>query len=131
VYYGQDRDLIMSGAVEGAIDEALGRSSALYPFVGQEFYRTGEIRDWRALDDRSVTFGVAAVALSRALTDLVNLTSFIWRQGGGQVPTPRPTPFGHVGPTITRTLEGGFPGRDGSGKGEPAMSGGSIRLPQP
>ena len=131
VYYGQDRDLIMSGAVETTIDEALGRSGALYPFVGQEFYRTGELRDWRALDDRSVTFGVAAVALSRALTDLVNLTSFIWRQGGGQVPTPRPTPFGHVGPTITRTLEGGFPGRDGSGKGEPAMSGGSIRLPQP
>ena len=131
VYYGQDHDLIMSGAVDATIDEALDRSGALYPFVGQEFYRTGELRDWRSLDDRSVAFGVAAVGLSRGLSDLVNFTSYIWRQGGGQVPTPRPTPFGHVGPTITRTLEGGFPGREGSGKGGPAMSGGSIRLPQP
>lgn len=131
VYYGQDRNLIMSGAVDAAIDEALGRSGALYPFVGQEFYRTGEIRDWRSLDDRSVTFGVAGVALSRALTDIVNFTSFIWRQGGGQVPTPRPTPLGHMGPTITRTLGGGFPEREGSGKGEPAMKGSSIRLPPP
>jgi hypothetical protein len=131
VYYGQDHDLIMSGAVDATIDEALDRSGALYPFVGQEFFRTGELRDWRSLDDRSVAFGVAAVGLSRGLSDLVNFTLFIWRQGGGQVPTPRPTPFGHVGPTITRTLEGGFPGREGSGKGGPAMSGGSIRLPQP
>ena len=131
VYYGQDRDLIMSGAVEAAIDEALGRSGALYPFVGQEFYRTGEIRDWRSLDDRSVTFGVAGVALSRALTDIVNFTSFIWHQGGGQVPTPRPTPLGHVGPTITRTLGGGFPERGGSGKGEPVMPGASLQLPPP
>ncbi len=131
VYYGQNHDLIMSGAVDAAIEEALDRSGTLYPFVGQGFYRTGEIRDWRSLDDRSVAFGVAGVALSRALTDIVNFTAFVWRQGGGQVPTPRPTPFGHVGPTITRTLEGGFPERNGSGKGEPAMPGGSIRVPPP
>lgn len=131
VYYGQNHDLIMNGALEATIEETLGRSGALYPFVGQEFYRTGELRDWRSLDDRSVTFGVAGVALSRALTDLVNFSAFVWRQGGGQVPTPRPTPFGHVGPTITRTLEGGFPERNGSGKGEPAMPDAGIRLPPP
>ena len=131
VYYGQDEDLIVGGSVTTTVDSALVRSDALYPFVGQEFYRTGALRDWRSLDDRSVAFGVAAVSLSRGLTDLVNFTSFVWRQGGGQIPTPRPTPLGHVGPTITRTLSGGFPDRAGSGNGAPAMPPTKIQLPPP
>jgi len=131
VYYGQDRGLIDGGALAAAIDASLARSAALYPFVGQEFYRTGELRDWRSLDDRAVTFGVAGVALSRAVTDLANLAAWVWAQGGGQVPTPRPTPLGHVGPTITRTLEGGFPERDEPRTGSPAMPQSGIKLPPP
>ena len=132
VYYGQDHELIMEGAVDRTVGAALNRSNALYPFVGQEFYRTGEIRDWRALDDRSVAFGVAAVSLSRGLTDVANLVSFVWRQGGGMVPTPRPTPVGHVGPTVTLTrLSGGFPERAGSGNGAPAMPRSRLQLPPP
>lgn len=131
VYYGQDEGLIVGGAVTATVDSALARSDALYPFVGQEFYRTGALRDWQSLDDRSVAFGVAAVSLSRGLTDLANFTSFVWRHGGGQVPTPRPTPLGHVGPTVTRTLSGGFPNRAGSGNGAPAMPPTKIQLPPP
>ncbi len=131
VYYGQDRDLISGGTVEDTIDEALARSEALYPFVGQEFYRTGNLRDWRTLDDRAVTFGVAGVALSRGLTDLANLAAWVWKGGGGLVPTPRPTPEGHVGPTITRTLSGGFPERDRPREGSPAMPNSGIKLPNP
>jgi hypothetical protein len=132
VYYGQDRTLIKNGALEPTIHAALTRSGSLYPFVGEEFYRTGELRDWRTLDDRSVTFGVAGVSLSRALTDLANLVALIWHRGGGQVPTPIPTPFGHVGPTITKSLlEGGFPERDEPGRGAPAMPKSSINLPPP
>lgn len=129
VYYGQNHDLIAGGAVKAATDAALARSVALYPFVGQEFFRTGELRDWRSLDDRSVAFGVAGVSLSRALTDLANITSYVWRQGGGQVPTPRPTPVGHVGPTLT--LGGGFPEREKPPQGAPAMPTGKLRLPPP
>jgi hypothetical protein len=131
VYYGQDHDLILGGAVVATVDGAVARSASLYPFVGQEFFRTGELRDWRSLDDRAVTFGVAGVTLSRALTDFANFSAFIWRQGGGQVPAQKPTPFGHTGPTITRTLEGGFPERDEPRRGNPAMPNSGLRLPPP
>lgn len=131
VYYGQDRELIYEGAVDAAIDSALERSGALYPFVGAEFYRTGELREWRSLDDRAVTFGVAGVALSRALTDVANFAAYIWRSGGGKVPKPRPTPQGHSGLTITRTLSGGFPERDEPGRGDPVMPTSKIKLPPP
>jgi hypothetical protein len=131
VYYGQDRELIQGGEVSAAVEAAFARSASLYPFVGQEFYRTGELRGWQGLDDRAVTFGVAGVTLSRALTDFANISSYIWRQGGGQVPTPRPTPFGHSGPTITRTLDGGFPERDQPARGKPAMPNPGLRLPPP
>ena len=131
VYYGQDRELIYKGAVGAAIDSAFERSDALYPFVGDEFYRTGELREWRSLDDRAVTFGVAGVALSRALTDVANFAAFIWRNGGGQVPAPKPTPQGHSGQTITRTLSGGFPARDEPDRGDPAMPTSRIKLPPP
>jgi hypothetical protein len=131
VYYGQDHDLVHRGRVNDTVDVAVARSLNLYPFVGQEFYRTGELREWRSLDDRAVTFGVAGVALSRGLTDFANFTAFIWRQGGGLVPTPRPTPSGHVGPTITRTLDGGFPERDRPARGKPVMPNEGLRLPPP
>lgn len=131
VYYGQNHDLIYDGAVAATIDSAFVRSGSLYPFIGEEFYRTGELRDWRVLDDRSVTFGVAGVSLSRALTDLANIVTYVWRQGGGRVPTPRPTPLGHVGPTITRSLGGGFRGQGAEGKGAPAMPRSSVQLPSP
>jgi len=132
VYYGQDHALINGGAFNNTIAAAMARSESLYPFVGEEFYRTGELRNWRTLDDRSVTFGVAGVSLSRALTDLANLVAYVWHRGGGQIPTPLPTPLGHVGPTITKAqLDGGFPDRDEPGRGAPAMPKSSINLPPP
>jgi hypothetical protein len=132
VYYGQDRALIRKGTIETTIQSALTRSTSLYPFVGEEFYRTGELRNWRSLDDRSVTFGVAGVSLSRALTDLANFVGLVWHGGGGNVPTPLPTPLGHVGPTITKAvLGGGFPERDDPGRGDPAMPKNRINLPPP
>lgn len=131
VYYGQDPELIYGGQVGGAIRATLDRSRLLYPYLGAEFYRTGALRDWRELDDRSVAFGVAGVSLSRALTDLANLASYIWNAGGGMVPTPQPTPTGHHGPTVTLTLEGGFPERDRPKQGAPVMPPSSLVLPPP
>ncbi len=131
VYYGQDSELIHGEAVASAVDAAVARSASLYPFVGQEFYRTGELRGWKSLDDRAVTFGVAGVTLSRALTDFANFSAYIWKQGGGHVPPARPTPFGHRGPTITRSLEGGFPERDEPEGGRPAMPNRGLQLPPP
>jgi hypothetical protein len=133
VYYGQDRALLEHRSLTQTVDHAFARSRELYPFVGAEFYRTGVLRNWRQLDDRSVAFGVAAVSLSRGLTDLANFTAFIWQRGGGQVPTPVPTPEGHVGETVTLVpaLEGGFPARDRERNGTPMMPPSEIRLPPP
>jgi len=131
VYYGQDQQLIFGSRVSRSIGAILERSRTLYPFLGAEFYRTGSLRNWRELDDRSVAFGVAGVSLSRGLTDLANFAAYVWNSGGGQVPTPRPTPTGHVGQTVTLTLDGGFPDRDNPGRGDSIMSQKKLVLPPP
>jgi hypothetical protein len=131
VYYGMDRQLVYGRRVDGSIGGIIERSRSLYPFLGEEFYRTGSLRSWRELDDRSVAFGVAGVSLSRGLTDLANFAAFVWNSGGGFVPTPLPTPTGHVGPTVTLSLEGGFPDREKPGRGDPVMPQRKLILPPP
>lgn len=131
VYYGREGGLMGGGRISEAVTEILDRSRSLYPFLGEEFYRTGGLRSWRELDDRSVAFGVAGVCLSRGMTDTANFAAFVWSSGGGYVPPPRPTPTGHVGPTITLVLEGGFPQRDKPGRGDPAMPRKKLVLPPP
>jgi len=131
VYYGQDTHLIHGRRVNGAILETLQRSRLLYPYVGEEFYRTGSLRSWRDFDDRSVAFGVAGVSLSRGLTDLANFAAYVWGAGGGMVPAPMPTPTGHLGPTLILTLDGGFPDRKKPKKGESAIPESKLILPPP
>jgi hypothetical protein len=112
VYYGQNHDLIYNRNLRSAINDVTERSRKLYPYVGEEFFREGVLRDWQTFDDRSVAFGVAAISLSRGMTDLANLAAYIWNGGGGYVPSPRPTPDGHNGPTVTVILGGGFRGEE-------------------
>ena len=132
VYYGLDRGLVERGDVGSALEQALDRSRELYPFLGAEFFRTGSLRSAGSFDDRSIAFGVAGVALSHGMTDLANLAAFVWRGGGGLVPTPQPTPSGHVGPTvILAPLGGGFPDRGAGDRGRPAMPQSPIALPPP
>jgi hypothetical protein len=131
VYYGPLPDVDPGQHSSETIRRALARSSQLYPFVGTEFYRSGQLRDWRSFDDRSVAFGVAAVSLSRAMSDLANLARYVWGSGGGLVPTPRPTPIGHVGPTVTIALGGGLPDRQRPKRGDPVLPPASINLPPP
>jgi hypothetical protein len=123
VYYGGDDLLFGRPGLKPAISRILDRSRRLYPFVGEEFYRTGRLRDWRQFDDRSIAFGVAGVSLARALTDSANLASWVWAQGGGRIPTPRPTPIGHVGDTVILApqLGGGFESDRGPTSGRPAL----------
>lgn len=133
VFYGGDPQLALHNDVSGLVDLAFERGRELYPFVGEEFYRTGSLRSWKTLDDRSVAFGVAGVALSRGLTDFANICSWIWAGGGGYVPAPRPTPKGHRGPTviIAPKLGSGFEGWEKPKRGEPVMGAGSMTLPPP
>ena len=51
----------------------------------EEYFRHGQRRTSAEFDDRSTAFGIASVCYSRAVTDLVNLYYFVWRQAGGDV----------------------------------------------
>jgi len=134
VYYGWDPLLNPRGpGVAQLASAAFDRSGHYYPFVGREFYKTGRLGNWREFDDRSIAFGVAAVSLSRGMTDFINLCRWIWRSGGGLVPTPRPTPVGHQGPVIipVPSLEKGFDDLKKEPKGAPAMPRVRLSLPPP
>lgn len=133
VYYGRDQNMAETDDFGALVEGAFQRSRELYPFVGEEFYRTGRLRNWKVFDDRSVAFGVAGVSLSRGLTDFANVCALIWAGGGGFVPLPEPTPLGHRGPTVTLAprLGKGFQGRDKPKRGNPAMGRKGMVLPPP
>ncbi len=66
-------------------DRTFARSARFYPLVANEYFRDGTRRSSADFDDRSTAFGIASVCYSRAVTDLVNLYYFIWKEAGGDV----------------------------------------------
>jgi len=130
VYYGQDALLLDRRDLDDFIAGMFDRSRGLYPFVGDEFFRAGSLRSWREIDDRSVAFGVVGISLSHAMTDLANLATWVWIEGGGARPTPLPTPVGHRGPTVTVVLGGGLPERNRPQNGAPALPPARLRIPR-
>jgi len=131
VYYGADAELVFGNQLHRSIATTLARTRELYGYVGQEFYRTGVLRDWRSFDDRSVAFGVAAICLSRGMTDLANFAAWVWKGGGGFVPTPTPTPQDNTQQTLTIALRGGFPDNKKPTGGRPALPPSMLQLPPP
>lgn len=67
------------------LDKTFSRSAKFYPLIGEEYFRGGTRRTSVEFDDRSTAFGVASVSYSRAVTDLVNLYYYIWKEAGGDV----------------------------------------------
>lgn len=67
------------------LDKTFKRTAKFYPLVAEEYFRTGARRTWADFDDRSTAFGVASICYSRAVTDLVNLYYYIWKEAGGDV----------------------------------------------
>lgn len=66
-------------------DRTFARTRKFYPLIGEEYFRNGEEHTSADFDDRSTAFGVASVCYSHAVTDLVNLYYFIWKEAGGDV----------------------------------------------
>jgi hypothetical protein len=66
-------------------DKTFARTRQLYPLMSEEYFRGGEPHTSADFDDRSTAFGVASVCYSHAVTDLVNLYYFIWKEAGGDV----------------------------------------------
>lgn len=81
VFYGLDRNF----RLPAYLDKTFARSRKFYPLVGEEYFRTGKRRTSAQFDDRSTAFAIASISYSRAVTDLVNLYYFIWKEAGGDV----------------------------------------------
>jgi hypothetical protein len=79
VFYGLEPSLNLNKV----LDRTFTRSTRFYPLVRTEYSR----EPGGNFDDRSTAFGVASVCYSRAVTDLVNVYYFIWREAGGDVRT--------------------------------------------
>jgi len=67
------------------LDTLFARTARLAPLMSEEYFRGGERRTSAEFDDRSTAFGVASVCYSHAVTDLVNLYYYIWKEAGGSV----------------------------------------------
>ena len=82
VFYGLDEQPNVSAIVERAVN----RTEHFYPLMSSEYLADdGEQRSSEDFDDHSTAFGVASVCYSHAVTDLVNLYYYIWREAGGDV----------------------------------------------
>jgi len=81
VFYGLDPNF----RLEPYLDKTFARAARFYPLIREEYFRNGARRSSADFDDRSTAFGVASVSYSRAVTDLVNLYYYIWKEAGGDV----------------------------------------------
>lgn len=66
-------------------DRTFARTARFYPLLRDEYFRYGQRRSATEFDDRSTAFGIASICYSRAVSDLVNLYYYIWREAGGDV----------------------------------------------
>lgn len=78
VFYGIAPDFHLTPYLQ----QTFARTARYYPLIGAEYARA---QSSAAFDDRSTAFGVASVCYSHAVTDLVNLYYFIWKEAGGDV----------------------------------------------
>ncbi len=81
VFYGLDSRFALSPYLE----RAFARTASFAPLMSEEYFRGGQRRISTEFDDRSTAFGVASICYSHAITDIVNLHYFIWREAGGDV----------------------------------------------
>lgn len=81
VFYGLDLELQLGRY----LDRTFSRTLRFYPLVDEEYFRFGEQHNSSDFDDRSTAFGVASVCYSHAVTDLVNLYYYVWKNAGGDM----------------------------------------------
>ena len=78
VFYGLDPQFRLTPY----LDRTFARSARFYPLMRGEYERGGSAA---VFDDRSTAFGVASISYSRAVSDLVNIYYYIWKEAGGDV----------------------------------------------
>ncbi|MEO8277059.1 MAG: hypothetical protein ABI639_12670 [Thermoanaerobaculia bacterium] len=91
VFYGLGSDWTSTRDVESWMRTTLARGRKLYPAIGNEYRRIGEIAGQADFDDRSTAFAVAAVAYSHAVSDVARALRYVWLSAGGADPRIRLT----------------------------------------
>jgi hypothetical protein len=81
VFYGLDSRF----ALPQYLDRTLHRTAGYAPLMTEEYFRGGSRHTSSEFDDRSTAFGVASICYSHAITDIVNVDYYIWREAGGDV----------------------------------------------
>jgi hypothetical protein len=81
VFYGLDPRF----ALPQYLDRMLHRTANFAPLMSEEYFRGGSRHTSSDFDDRSTAFGVASICYSHAITDIVNVDYYIWREAGGDV----------------------------------------------
>ena len=81
VFYGLDP----SFALAKYFDHAVTRTKNFAPLMNEEYFRGGSHHTSAEFDDRSTAFGVASICYSHAITDIINVDYYIWREAGGDV----------------------------------------------
>jgi hypothetical protein len=76
-FYGVDRRFDLRAYLDGTF----ARTRKFVGPMAEEYTRGTSA----TFDDRSTAFGVASVCYSHAVTDIVNLQYFIWKEAGGSV----------------------------------------------
>ncbi|MEK6372038.1 MAG: hypothetical protein AABO58_05030 [Acidobacteriota bacterium] len=76
-FYGVDRRFALGAYLDGTF----ARTRKFVTPMADEYTRGTSA----TFDDRSTAFGVASVCYSHAVTDIVNLQYFIWKEAGGNV----------------------------------------------
>ena len=85
VFYGLDSHFRLGPY----LDRTFARSRTFAPLVAEEYFGDGAMHTSDDFDDRSTAFGVASVSYSHAVTDVVNLYYYIWKEAGGDVRSAR------------------------------------------
>lgn len=83
VFYGLAPGLERRPDVSALVASTVARGRRLYPLIGREYRRIGFARGIGNFDDRSTAFGVASLAFSHAVTDVVRVLRWIWIRAGG------------------------------------------------
>ena len=77
--------LSSSGGLRAYLVESARRAARSYARISPAFKDDGTPVTPQAVDDRSVPFGVSALAYSQAVNDVVRVWSLLWRESGGDM----------------------------------------------
>jgi hypothetical protein len=90
--------LIDSAELRPYLIESARRAARSYARIAPAFRDDGTPVSPQAVDERSVPFGIAALAYSQAVNDIARIWALLWRESGGDMTGARPLTAGAAAP---------------------------------